>query len=357
MPSNNYQPDHTMYKSVLKPLLFLFAPETAHKMTMQGLKILLNIPLMRPVFRSRFSATNKNLQRHLMGLLFRNPIGLAAGFDKDGSYYTLMNELGFGFIEIGTVTPKAQDGNPKPRLFRLPADEALINRMGFNNAGADALAARLQKRGKPEGMVIGINIGKNKVTPNEEALQDYVYCFEKLFDFADYFAVNVSSPNTPDLRALQDKEPLTKLLGHLQLLNNTKKAPKPILLKIAPDLNDEQLTEIVEIVALTKIAGVIATNTTISRSALKTDWHTIDDIGAGGLSGKPVAQRSTEIIRFLRDRLPAGAIIIGVGGICNAADAIEKITAGADLLQVYTGLVYEGPTLVKKILQRLSAKS
>ena len=340
-----------MYKGILKPILFFFPPEKAHKLTMQGLSILLNIPLLRPAIRSFFSVTDKKLNRDFMGLRFKNPIGLAAGFDKDGTYYSKMSELGFGFIEIGTVTPKPQDGNPTPRLFRLPADEALINRMGFNNAGADRLAERLQEQGKPQGIVIGINIGKNKITPNEEALNDYVYCFEKLFDYADYFAVNVSSPNTPDLRALQDKKPLTELLGHLQQLNLGKSTPKPILLKIAPDLNDEQLADIVDIVNQTGIAGVIATNTTISRSGLRTSKAELDEIGAGGLSGKPVAQRSTEVIRYLRSKLQPDTIIIGVGGIRNAADAQEKLAAGADLLQVYTGLVYEGPSMVKKILR------
>lgn len=344
-----------MYKNILKPILFCFSPETAHKLTMQGLKMMLSVPLIRPIVRSIFAVQNKSLHRDFMGLHFKNPIGLAAGFDKDGTYYTMMNELGFGFIEIGTVTPKPQDGNPKPRLFRLPADEALINRMGFNNAGADVLAERLHKKGKPQGLIVGINIGKNKVTPNEEALNDYVYCFEKLFDHADYFAVNVSSPNTPDLRALQDKKPLTELLGHLQQLNLSKPHPKPILLKIAPDLNEEQLTDIVDIVNQTGIAGVISTNTTISRADLRTEKATLDKIGAGGLSGKPVAERSTEIIRFLRSKLQPEIIIIGVGGIRNAADAKEKIAAGADLLQVYTGLVYEGPAMVRKILKKMAS--
>lgn len=342
-----------MYKSILKPILFLFSPEKAHHLTMTAFKILLNFPLAGGILKKIYCLENQSFNVNVLGLTFPNPIGLAAGFDKDGKYYHAMSNLGFGFIEIGTVTPKGQEGNPLPRLFRLPEDEALINRMGFNNDGADVLAERLSTQGKPKNCILGINIGKNKVTPNEEADNDYIYCFEKLFPFADYFVVNVSSPNTPDLRALQDKEPLLKLLSNLQNLNNQKTTPKPILLKIAPDLNESQLFDIVEIIKATNLAGVIATNTTIVRTGLKTNAAAIEAIGAGGLSGKPVKARSTEVIRFLRQQLPSNVVIMGVGGIQTAEDAKEKIEAGADLVQVYSGLVYEGPMMVRRILEKL----
>lgn len=342
-----------MYKSILKPILFLFSPEKAHHLTMAMFKFFLALPFVPSFFRKLYCVENQSLRVNILGLSFPNPIGLAAGFDKDGKYYHAMSHLGFGFIEIGTVTPKGQEGNPSPRLFRLPEDEALINRMGFNNDGADVLAERLATQGKPKNCILGINIGKNKVTPNEDADRDYVYCFEKLFPFADYFVVNVSSPNTPDLRALQDKEPLLKLLSTLQTLNHQKANPKPILLKIAPDLNETQLFDIVDIIKETKLAGVIATNTTISRTNLKTAAAKIDAIGAGGLSGKPVKNRSTEVIRFLRQQLSKEVVIMGVGGIQAAADAKEKLEAGADLVQVYSGLVYEGPMMVRRILKGL----
>ncbi len=288
-----------------------------------------------------------------MGLVFPNAVGLAAGFDKDGKHIRGMACLGFGFIEVGTVTPIAQDGNPQPRLFRLPADRALINRMGFNNAGLDALADRLQRlrqQGLPGGIVIGGNIGKNKVTPNEEAARDYLLCFEKLFPWVDYFVVNVSSPNTPNLRDLQEKEPLTRLLSLLQEKNRAQATPKPILLKIAPDLTDTQLDDIADIVRTTGLVGVIATNTTISRANLNTEAAEISTIGMGGLSGAPLRERATAVVRYLRERLGPEAVIIGVGGIDSAAAAQEKLDAGANLVQVYSGLVYEGPGLVRKIL-------
>lgn len=291
-----------------------------------------------------------------MGLNFPNVVGLAAGFDKDGKHIPGLACLGFGFIEVGTVTPIAQEGNPAPRLFRLPLDKALINRMGFNNEGLDALAERLKalrRKGVPNRLVIGGNIGKNKVTPNESAASDYLICFEKLFPWVDYFVVNVSSPNTPGLRELQEKEPLTRLLNLLQDKNRMQKSPKPILLKIAPDLSESQLDDIADIVRTTGLAGVIATNTTISRAALSTPESQIADIGMGGLSGVPVRARSTEVIRYLREKLGKEAVIIGVGGIDSAASAQEKLDAGADLVQVYTGLVYEGPGLVKSILENL----
>lgn len=340
-----------MYR-LLKPLLFLLPPEKAHYLTVDLLKFTLSIPIVGTLFRRFFTVKDERLKRTVFGLEFENPVGLAAGFDKDGKAYKAMSALGFGFIEVGTVTPKPQAGNPQPRLFRLPADKGLINRMGFNNAGVDAMVERL-KEGKPKGVIIGGNIGKNKVTPNENAISDYSICFETLFPYVDYFVVNVSSPNTPNLRALQDREPLTALLTHLQFLNNQKDNPKPILLKIAPDLTDAQLDDIIEIVAETKIEGVIATNTTISRDKLTTAATTINEIGNGGLSGLPVRNRSTEVVKYLYEKSNRQLKIIAVGGICSAADAIEKLNAGAVLVQVYSGLVYAGPSLVKDINKAL----
>lgn len=340
-----------MYR-LLKPFLFLLPPEKAHYLTVDLLKFTLSIPIIGSLFRSFFTVKDERLKRTVFGLEFENPVGLAAGFDKDGKAYKAMSALGFGFIEVGTVTPKPQAGNPQPRLFRLPSDKGLINRMGFNNAGVDAMVERL-KEGKPKGVIIGGNIGKNKVTPNENAISDYSICFETLFPYVDYFVVNVSSPNTPNLRALQDREPLTALLTHLQFLNNQKDNPKPILLKIAPDLTDAQLDDIIEIVAETKIEGVIATNTTISRDNLTTAATTISEIGNGGLSGLPVRNRSTEVVKYLYEKSNHQLKIIAVGGICSAADAIEKLNAGAVLVQVYSGLVYAGPSLVKDINKAL----
>jgi dihydroorotate dehydrogenase len=341
-----------VYKLFIKPLFFLLPPEKAHYLTIFLLKLTLAIPVVNSIFKSLYKVKDDRLKRNLFGLTFENPVGLAAGFDKEGKYYEAMSSLGFGFIEVGTVTPKGQPGNPQPRLFRLPKDQALINRMGFNNEGMDALAERLKKK-RPKNLIIGGNIGKNKATPNENATDDYVLCFEKLFPLVDYFVVNVSSPNTPDLRALQDKEPLTKLLSTLQNLNHQKDKPKPILLKIAPDLTDSQLDDIIEIVRDTKIEGVIATNTTISRADLQESASRIEAIGGGGLSGKPVKQRSTEVIRYLNTKSKGSFTIIGVGGISSPEDAIEKIEAGASLVQIYTGLIYEGPALVKRINQAL----
>lgn len=342
-----------MYKALLKPFFFLFQPEKAHHLTLRLFKLALVIPGINLIFKSAYQYRNDKLRKQCFGLDFPNPVGLAAGFDKDGQHMAAMQHLGFGFLELGTVTPKPQVGNPKPRLFRLPADEALINRMGFNNEGVDALVERLKKY-KPKDVIIGGNIGKNKVTPNEKAIEDYAICFEKLFPYVDYFVVNVSSPNTPNLRELQEKEPLTQLLQHLQQLNNKKDTPKPILLKIAPDLNQDQLDDIIDIVAEVKIAGVIATNTTISRADLSTSDEKISEIGAGGLSGQPVKQRSTEVIRYLYEQSEKQLTIIGVGGIGSPEDAIEKLDAGASLVQIYSGLVYEGPTLVKKINKALA---
>lgn len=293
---------------------------------------------------------DKRLERELFGLKFKNPVGLAAGFDKDAKLYNELSNFGFGFIEIGTITPKPQEGNPKKRLFRLKEDSAIINRMGFNNGGIEEAVERLKKN---SGVLIGGNIGKNKVTPNENAVDDYEICFNALFDYVDYFVVNVSSPNTPNLRALQDKEPLTQLLKALQVLNFKKDQSKPILLKIAPDLSDDQLLDIIDIVKITKIDGVIATNTTISREGLISDNKT----EVGGLSGKPLTKHSTEVIRFLAEKSNKAFPIIGVGGIHSAEDALEKLEAGADLVQLYTGFIYEGPRLIKSINKTLLKKA
>lgn len=339
-----------MYRIFIKPLLFLFAPEKAHYLAVGALQMMLRIPGISLLLRKIYRAPSK--KRQVFGLTFDNPVGLAAGFDKDGKYFRQMAALGFGFIEIGTVTPRPQAGNPRPRLFRLPQDWALINRMGFNNEGVDALVARLQSH-RPPGLIIGGNIGKNKDTPNEQAVEDYVTCFEKLFDYVDYFVVNVSSPNTPGLRALQEKEPLTTLLHELQKRNNQRPQPKPLLLKIAPDLNDGQLDDIIAIAAETRLAGIIATNTTISREGLETPVAAVEAIGAGGLSGAPLRQRATEVIRYLHQKSGGQLTIIGVGGIFDARDAREKLDAGASLVQVYTGLIYQGPGMVRQIVSRL----
>lgn len=328
-------------------MLFRLQPEMAHHLTFA----LLRLPGVASVL-GLGSIKNKALSREVFGLTFRNPVGLAAGMDKDATAFNELGKLGFGFIEIGTVTPLAQPGNDQPRLFRLVEDDALINRMGFNNLGVKSAVERLKHR-KDQGLIIGGNIGKNKITSNENAGEDYQKCFEALYDYVDYFVVNVSSPNTPNLRALQEKEPLKQLLFSLQQLNHLKPSAKPILLKIAPDLTDSQLDDIIEIVKETAIAGVIATNTTISREGLKTDPEKINAIGAGGLSGKPLEVRSTEVIRYLKQKSGNAFPVIGVGGIHSAADALEKLAAGADLIQLYTGFVYEGPALIKKINQAI----
>ena len=335
-----------MYR-IVRFFLFLFNPEAIHHITFNLIKFAGMIPGKLWTFRLFFKVKDTRLESEVFGLKFDNPVGLAAGFDKDAKLFDELASFGFGFIEIGTVTPLPQQGNPKTRLFRLKDDSGLINRMGFNNQGIEAVVARLRRR--KTNIIIGGNIGKNKVTPNEKAVEDYKICFEKLFPYVDYFVVNVSSPNTPGLRDLQEKAPLTALLNRLQELNKAKEKRKPILLKIAPDLTNEQLDDIIEIVADTKIDGVIATNTTIDRSGLKTDKNKLDAIGNGGLSGKPVRVRSTDVIKYLSDKSNNAFPIIGVGGIHSAEDALEKLDAGATLLQVYTGFIYEGPSLVKRI--------
>jgi dihydroorotate dehydrogenase len=297
--------------------------------------------------RSVYTIQSSKLQKKVFGITFPGPVGLAAGFDKDARLIEPLHALGFGFIEIGTLTPQPQPGNPRPRLFRMPKDRAIINRMGFNNEGVAAAVERLKKRNTS--IVVGGNIGKNKATPNEQAIEDYRKCFEALEPYVDYFVVNVSSPNTAGLRELQEKEPLTKLLTEMKSLSRQKKNPKPVLLKIAPDLTDSQLDDIVTILRDTETDGVIATNTTVSRAGLATETRTIQEIGNGGLSGAPLADRSNEVVRYLRSKLGNDYPIIGVGGIMSPRDAADKLDAGATLVQVYTGFIYEGPGFVKRI--------
>ncbi len=336
-----------MYKSIIRKTLFKFDPEDVHHFTFSMLKTFFKFPFSDNISKHLFQVNDKKLERKLFGLTFKNPIGLAAGFDKNAELFDEFNNFGFGFVEIGTVTPKSQPGNPKKRIFRLIDDEAIINRMGFNNDGVKVVTERLRKR--KSDIIIGGNIGKNKVTLNKNAVDDYIICFNELFDVVDYFVVNVSSPNTPNLRELQDKKPLTNLLNTLQAENKTKAKQKPILLKIAPDLTNEQLLDIIDIVKITKIAGVVATNTTILREELKSEKQN----ETGGLSGKPLTNRSTEVIRFLSEKSNKAFPIIGVGGIHSAEDAKEKLAAGADLIQLYTGFIYEGPGLVKRINKAL----
>jgi dihydroorotate dehydrogenase len=337
--------------SFIRFILFLFSPEKAHKISVTLIKLILRIPLLRLLLAKE--VVHEKLAVNLFGLTFKNPVGLAAGFDKDAQFFNEMGALGFGFVEIGTVTPLPQEGNPKPRLFRLKPDSAIINRMGFNNEGVTAVAKRLAKRKISDNLIIGGNIGKNKWTPNEKANDDYIKVFKELYPYVDYFAVNVSSPNTENLRALQDKEPLLKLLGELKRLNVELQSPKPILLKIAPDLSNDQLDDIVEIALSLPLDGIIATNTTISRQGLITSPEVVREIGAGGLSGKPLTKRSTEVIRYLNQKLGGSIPIIGVGGIHSTEDALEKLAAGASLIQLYTGFIYEGASLIADINNEL----
>ncbi|MFS4416738.1 quinone-dependent dihydroorotate dehydrogenase [Maribacter sp. 2307ULW6-5] len=343
-----------MYSAVIRPLLFLFDAERVHHFSFSIIKLCAKLGLSG-FLRRLYVIDDQRLEREVFGLKFKNPVGLAAGFDKNAVLYNELSDFGFGFVEIGTLTPKPQGGNPKKRLFRLEEDKAIINRMGFNNDGVFEAVEHLRKKHR---VLIGGNIGKNKDTPNNEAIKDYLICFDALFDHVDYFVVNVSSPNTPGLRELQDKEPLTALLIELQRENDKyakKKGThrKPILLKIAPDLTEEQLLDIIAIVGTTKIDGIIATNTTLDRTNLKS--HILLTEEAGGLSGKPLKSRSTEVIRFLAEKSNKSFPIIGVGGIHSAEDALEKLAAGADLVQLWTGFVYEGPALVKRINQALLA--
>jgi len=339
-----------MYKSLIRPFLFKFDPEVVHYFTFDFLKIIFKIPGTKALVNSIYQLNDPRLEREVFGLKFKNPVGLAAGFDKDAKLYKELDAFGFGFVEIGTVTPKPQPGNEKKRIFRLKEDEAIINRMGFNNEGVEAAVKRLKSN---KNVLVGGNIGKNKTTPNEDAVSDYMIGFEALFDYVDYFVVNVSSPNTPNLRDLQEKKPLTELLKTLQNKNEQKPKSKPILLKIAPDLTDSQLLDIIDIITETGIAGVIATNTTIARG----DLRSANKDEMGGLSGRPVKNRSTEVIRFLAEKSNRAFPIIGVGGIHSAEDALEKLDAGASLVQLYTGFIYEGPGLIKEINKKIVERS
>ena len=338
-----------MYKGLIRPLLFLMNAEQAHHFTFKTLKVLFQIPGVKAITLLFFGSL-KGREKQVMGLHFKNPVGLAAGFDKDAKLFNELSAFGFGFIEVGTLTPKPQDGNPKPRLFRIVEDEAVINRMGFNNGGLDAAALRLAK--KKTDIIIGGNIGKNKVTPNDVATSDYIKGVEALHDVVDYFVVNVSSPNTPNLRELQEKEPLKALLKEVKAKNEELGA-KPLMLKIAPDLTDGQLDDIVGIVNELKLSGVVATNTTISRAGLKASQEKVAAMGAGGLSGKILRERSTEVVRYLRNKLSEDIAIVAVGGIFTGKDAKEKLDAGADLVQVWTGFLYEGPAMVRRMLRSL----
>jgi len=338
---------------LLKAILFRIDPEKAHYITMWWFMAILKIPGMKAVFKLIFQKHDPSLVKTVAGMRFANPVGLAAGFDKNGLFLQAMSVLGFSHIEVGTITPRPQPGNPKPRLFRLIKSRALINRMGFNNDGVEVLAERLKKT-RPEGLIVGANIGKNKDTPNEEAVNDYLKCFVTLYDLVDYFTVNVSSPNTPGLRSLQEKEPLTHLLTTLQQHN--QKA-KPVFLKIAPDLTLQQLDEIAEIIVTTKLTGVIATNTTITRDGLKESKEMVDTIGAGGLSGAPILDKSIAVVHYLKEKSNGRFVIIGVGGIENEAGAKKHLEAGAELIQVYSGFIFTGPSLVKRILSGLMTPS
>ena len=336
-----------MYKSILRPIFFKFDPEKVHHFTFFVLKnfgFLIRLFFPKPI-------EDKRLERELFGLKFKNPVGLAAGFDKNAVLFNELADLGFGFVEIGTVTPKPQTGNPKKRLFRLIEDEGIINRMGFNNEGLEQIVKNLKKSNHK--VIIGGNIGKNTATMPENYTADYVECFEGLHAYVDYFVLNVSCPNVSSHAKLEDADYLKELITEVQKINTTKEKPKPILLKIAPDLNKNQLDEIVELVAETKIDGIIATNTSISRDNLKTPKETLEKIGNGGLSGKPIREKSTEVIRYLAEKSNKSFPIIGVGGIHSAEDAIEKLEAGASLVQIYTGFIYEGPDLINEINRKI----
>jgi dihydroorotate dehydrogenase len=364
--SNSYlrQP---MYK-ILRSILFLLPAETAHYFSMNILKALCSIGFIRKIISNQFSVRDARLTKKALGLNFKNPVGLGAGFDKNAKYLTELQALGFGFVEIGTVTPRPQEGNDKPRLFRLPQDQALINRMGFNNDGVDVIAKRLKKWRKKQGnepssgndqlpsFIIGGNIGKNKVTPNEEAWKDYEICFRALHPYVHFFVVNVSSPNTPGLRELQEKDSLRKILTHLQQLNRSFGEQKPILLKIAPDLTISQIDDVIELAQEINLDGLVATNTTISREHLQTPNPKLQTIGTGGLSGKPLQKHSTEIVEYIIGKTGGKIPVIGSGGIFTAADAQQKISAGATLVEVWTGFIYEGPFIVKRICKALQTK-
>ncbi|CAN5413464.1 quinone-dependent dihydroorotate dehydrogenase [soil metagenome] len=347
----------------LRNILFWFDAEQVHYFSMNMLRFILNFPFAEKIICRKYTPEEKGLVTNGFGLQFKNPVGLGAGFDKNAKYLRELSALGFGFVEIGTVTPLPQKGNPRPRLFRLPADRALINRMGFNNEGSKKIAARLKvyREGlgtqvdtqKQSQIIIGGNIGKNKATPNEEAWRDYMTCFEDLFDYVDYFVVNVSSPNTPGLRELQHKDFLLKILSALVSLNMQKANIKPLLLKISPDLNPEQFADAMNVVLQSEISGIVVANTTISRDSLITDKEKINKIGEGGLSGKPLSERSNALCTVVNKTGGRNIPVIASGGIFNGKDAMERIRNGALLVQVWTGFIYEGPSIVKNICATL----
>jgi dihydroorotate dehydrogenase len=337
---------------LVRSILFLMPAERAHYFTMNWLKFLLNLPIVKQIFLAQLKNSTYHKPTEIAGLTFHNPIGLAAGFDKNARYFNELHMLGFGFVEIGTVTPKPQDGNPQPRLFRLKKDEALINRMGFNNEGVDAVVERL-KKGRIPSLILGGNIGKNKVTPNSEALSDYVICFEKLHEHVDYFVVNVSSPNTPGLRELQEKTFLTKLLNELKEINKKKGISRPIFFKIDPNLPWEKVDEMVEIVEETGIAGIITNNTSVDRSGLKTSTAALETIGAGGLSGAPIKDRSRAVLQRVLDQKKSDFVVISSGGISDASEPKHRFNQGAQLVQVWTGFIYKGPKLIQQALKKL----
>ena len=344
-----------MYKLIIRPIFFLFDPEKIHYFTFSLVKFLSKIPFVSSIFRSLYQVNHKKLERNLFGLTFKNPVGLAAGFDKNAVLYNELADFGFGFIEIGTVTPEGQEGNPKKRLFRLKDDKGIINRMGFNNEGLQAAITQLKKnKGK---VIIGGNIGKNTATKPENYTADYTQCFEELHPYVDYFVLNVSCPNVSSHAKLEDADYLKELITEVQKINNLKSIQKPILLKIAPDLNTNQLDEIIELVAVTKIDGIIASNTSVDRTGLKASETRLKEIGNGGLSGQPIKEKSTKVIKYLADNSNKAFPIIGVGGIHSEKDALEKIDAGADLVQIYTGFIYEGPSLVKRINKAILKRS
>jgi dihydroorotate dehydrogenase len=342
-----------LYKILIRPLLFRFNPESVHHWTKNFLKIVFKVPGAAFVIKKLYQFDHPSLETEVFGLKFKNPVGIAAGFDKNAELFNEMSAFGFGHVEIGTVTPLGQKGNPKPRIFRLKKDLALINRLGFNNLGVEKVRNNLERK-RHNNLIVGGNLGKNTLTPNSNAISDYLKTFEQLFKYVDYFTINVSCPNISDMCELQDRDFLEELLIDIQSINNKKEDPKPILLKVAPDLNNQQLDDVIEVVKKTGIDGVIATNTTITRNNLKTSW---EPLGSGGLSGKPLAQRSTEVIRYLSQKSDNAFPIIGVGGIFSPKDAIEKLDAGAKLVQVYTGFVYEGPGIAKRINKALLNRS
>ena len=337
-----------MYKTFIRPILFLFDPEVIHHISFFLIKIFMKIPGMSHLGRKLFSIKSKSLEKEIFGIKFPNPIGLAAGFDKNAELFHELSNFGFGFIEIGTVTPKPQPGNKKKRIFRLNDDSSLINRLGFNNKGIDYVIKNLKNKGE---IIIGGNIGKNKNTPNEKAINDYIYSFNALYDYVDYFVVNISSPNTPNLRDLQEKKPLTALVKKLCKERLKKSKEKPLLLKISPDLSEKQLLDIISVIEAENLDGVIATNTTVKRENLESNSKITSE--SGGLSGKKLTSKSNEVIRFIHKNSNGSFPIIGVGGIFDAEDVIEKLECGASLVQIYTGFIYEGPSIVKTINKKL----